>query len=108
MGGSRVVVGGMRLRRLRRLRRMDVYTNPRPREDETVADLAVIMDKGQRSYVPVRVPYAYGNVVKTMSWRKWNPGLKAWIIPRDDLSTLRQRLEVAGCEVRWTAHDRPS
>jgi len=73
-----------------------------------VADLAVIMDKGQRAYVPVRIPYAYTAIVKGLSWRKWNPKMKAWIVPRDDLDDLRARLKAAGCPVRWTARDKES
>lgn len=67
-----------------------------------MSDVAVVFDKGQASYVPIRVPYAHRAAVQACSWRKWVPKMKAWMVPRVELPGLVARLEADGCPCRWT------
>lgn len=60
------------------------------------------MDRGQAAYVPVRIPYAFRQVIEVLSWRRWDSQRKHWIVPRDELHSLVTQLERVGCTVRWT------
>lgn len=63
--------------------------------------VAVVMDRGQAAYVPVRIPYAFRQAVEVLSWRKWDAQRKHWMVPRAELDALVMQLERAGCPVRW-------
>ncbi len=61
------------------------------------------MDRGQRAYVPVRVPFAFRHAMDCLSWRKWDARRKHWIVPRAELHQLVWCLRSEGCEVRGVA-----
>lgn len=47
----------------------------------------------------VRSPYEAKDIIRDMPYRKWNPGTKVWVIPREDVNLLHGKLEAAGFTV---------
>lgn len=54
---------------------------------------------GQGLEAFVRSPFEAKDIIRDMPYRKWNPNLKVWIIPREDVDMLTMKLEEAGFSV---------